>query len=90
MIRGALIGALALLAAVGLWYVGNRPKPAAPPKEPVRVERGTVHPNAELADIFTQLEKEWSQAGTPALDAKSATPTAERATIDRHQEEKRR
>lgn len=69
MLRGVVIGVMAIaLVIVGLWYGGSRSEAEGRRNEPIRAERGTVQPNPELANIFTELEREWTQVGTTLND----------------------
>lgn len=89
MLKGVVIGMAAIvLIAVGLWYGVSRSETEVRRNEPVHVERGSVQPNRELANIFTELEKEWTQVGTTLRD-KGVKPIAGNGVASQDQKEKK-
>jgi hypothetical protein len=78
------------LLGIGLWY-WSRPATARAPT--TSSSRGTVQPNAALADIFTQLEAEWGEArptpGTGTGSTRGATTVKEKTKEKTKEEEDR-
>lgn len=86
--RVVVVAAAVALVAVGLWYGSSRSEAEVRRVEPVPVERGTVQPNQELANIFTELEKEWTQVGT-TLGQVGLKPVAGTRAAGQPQEKKK-